>query len=78
MPLTATLARIGQSLRRLPFLGLMALFAILTATPASASEADLVAAGPREPERHLPRHHRAHPAAGRPRRLRRSACSSGW
>ncbi len=42
MPLTATLARIGQSLRRLPFLGLMALFAILTATPASASEADLV------------------------------------
>jgi K(+)-stimulated pyrophosphate-energized sodium pump len=42
MPFTAPLARIGQSLRRLPFLGLMALFAILTATPASASEADLV------------------------------------
>jgi K(+)-stimulated pyrophosphate-energized sodium pump len=42
MPLTAHLARIGQSLRRLPFLGLMALFAILTATPASASEADLL------------------------------------
>src|SRR5436309_4974529 len=36
------LARIGLSLRRLPTLGLMALFAILTATPASASEADLV------------------------------------
>jgi K(+)-stimulated pyrophosphate-energized sodium pump len=42
MPFIAPLARIGQSLRRLPFLGLMALFAILTATPASASEADLV------------------------------------
>ena len=37
-----SLARTGRSLRRLPILGLMALFAILTAMPASASEADLV------------------------------------
>jgi K(+)-stimulated pyrophosphate-energized sodium pump len=37
-----SLARTGLSLRRLPILGLMALFAILTAMPASASEADLV------------------------------------
>jgi K(+)-stimulated pyrophosphate-energized sodium pump len=42
MPTHAPLARIGQLLKRLPTLGLMALFAILTATPASASEADLV------------------------------------
>jgi K(+)-stimulated pyrophosphate-energized sodium pump len=42
MPKHAPLARIGQLLKRLPTLGLMALFAILTATPASASEADLV------------------------------------
>src|ERR1700712_5964235 len=42
MPLRDSLARLGQSLKRLPVLGLMALFAFLTATPASASEADLV------------------------------------
>src|SRR3978361_1209345 len=42
MPLRDSLARLGRSLKRLPVLGLMALFAILTATPASASEADLV------------------------------------
>ena len=42
MPTHAPLARIGRLLKRLPTLGLMALFAILTATPASASEADLV------------------------------------
>jgi len=42
MPNPRPLARIGLSLRRLPILGLMALFAILTAVPASASEADLV------------------------------------
>jgi K(+)-stimulated pyrophosphate-energized sodium pump len=42
MPNHRPLARIGLSLRRLPILGLMALFAILTAVPASASEADLV------------------------------------
>src|SRR5947199_3062945 len=42
MPKHAPLARIGQLLRRLPVLGLMALFAILTAMPAAASEADLV------------------------------------
>src|SRR4051794_19222537 len=41
MPNPRPLARIGLSLRRLPILGLMALFAILTAVPASASEADL-------------------------------------
>ncbi len=42
MPNHRPLARIGLSMRRLPILGLMALFAILTAVPASASEADLV------------------------------------
>jgi K(+)-stimulated pyrophosphate-energized sodium pump len=42
MPNLRPLARIGLSWRRLPILGLMALFAILTAVPASASEADLV------------------------------------
>ena len=37
------LARMGRSLRRLPLFGVMAaLFAILTASPASASEADLL------------------------------------
>jgi K(+)-stimulated pyrophosphate-energized sodium pump len=43
MPKLEPLARTGPSLRRLPLFGLMAaLFAILTAMPASASEADLV------------------------------------
>ena len=49
-------------MRRLPLLGLMALFAILTAMPASASEADLVLPDLAQPS-DVPRHDRAQPAA---------------
>jgi K(+)-stimulated pyrophosphate-energized sodium pump len=42
MPTSSLLARSGAALKRAALFGLMALFAILTTTPASASEADLV------------------------------------
>jgi len=57
-------------------LGLMALLALLGVAPASASEADLLLTRSCEPVVLRPRW--SLPPAGRTRRLRARACSSGW